>query len=123
MEAEMRAYLAAVAAFVILAGCAGASSYEPIPGPQGSIPFADNGGVRDFHAVSDREVYLQARNRQWYRADLFSRCDGLPYAFGIGIDARPTGTLDRFGTIIVGNERCKIASLVPSPSPRQLARS
>lgn len=114
----MRAFVAVAALSALLAGCAGGSGHDAAPGPQASIPFADHGGVRDFHAVSDREVYLQARNRQWYRADLIGPCFGLPYAFGIGIDARPTGTLERFGTIIVDGDRCKIASLTPSAPPR-----
>ncbi len=114
----MRTFLAVAAVSAILAGCASGASYEPI-GPQASIPFADHGNIRDFHAVNDDTVYLQARNRQWYRADLIGPCMGLPYAIGIGVDARPTGTLDRFGTILVDGERCKIGSLTPSESPRQ----
>jgi hypothetical protein len=116
----MRAFLAVAALSAVLAGCAGGADYASAPiGPQASIPFADHGNIRDFHAVNDDTVFLQARNRQWYRADLIGPCFGLPYANGIGIDARPTGTLDRFGTIIVDGERCKIGSLSPTESPRQ----
>lgn len=114
----MRAFLAVAAVSAILAGCAGGTDYASM-GPQASIPFADTGNIRDFHAVNDDTVYLQARNRQWYRADLFGPCLGLPYALGIGVDARPTGTLDRFGTIVVEGQRCKIASLTPADSPRE----
>ena len=115
----MRAFLAATALSAFLAGCAGSADYATPIGPQASIPFANHGNIRDFHAVNDDTVYLQARNRQWYRADLIGPCFGLPYAVGIGIDARPMGTLDRFGTIIVDGERCKIGSLTPAESPRQ----
>lgn len=115
----MRAFFAVAAVSALLAGCANTSNPAPLPGPQASIPFVDHGGVRDFHAIDDRSIYLQARDRQWYRADLFGPCFGLPYAVGIGIDADPTGRLDRFGTIIVDGERCKIASLIPSEPPRQ----
>jgi hypothetical protein len=118
-EADMRKFLAVATLSALVAGCAGSADYAAPIGPQASIPFADHGNIRDFHAVSDDTVYLQARNRQWYRADLIGPCFGLPYANGIGIDARPMGTLDRFGTIIVEGERCKIGSLTPSPSPRQ----
>lgn len=116
----MRAFLSAAALSVLVAGCAGGGEYAPASiGPQASIPFVDHGNIRDFHAVSDDTVYLQAGNRRWYRADLFGPCFGLPYANGIGVDARPTGTLDRFGTIIVDGERCKIESLTPADSPRR----
>ncbi len=116
----MRAFLTIAVLSAVLAGCAGGADYASARiGPQASIPFADHGNIRDFHAVNDDTVFLQARNRQWYRADLIGPCFGLPYANGIGIDARPTGTLDRFGTIIVEGERCKIGSLTPTESPRQ----
>jgi hypothetical protein len=118
----MRKFLAAAALSALVAGCAGGVDYtsgSSMTGAQASIPFAHLGNVRDFHAVNDDTVFLQARNRQWYRADLIGPCFGLPYANGIGIDARPHGTLDRFGTIIVEGERCKIGSLTPAPSPRQ----
>lgn len=116
----MRKFLAVAALSALVAGCAGGTDYASAPiGPQASIPFADHGNVRDFHAVSDDTVFLQTRNRQWYRADLIGPCMGLPYAIGIGIDARPQGTLDRFGTILVDGQRCKIGSLTPSDSPRQ----
>jgi hypothetical protein len=118
----MRNYLAVTAASVFLAGCAGTGGQTPVAaavGSQASIPFADLGNVRDFHAVTDDTVYLQARDRQWYRAELIGPCFGLPYALAIGVDAQPLGTLDRFGTIIVDGERCKIGSLTPAESPRQ----
>ena len=117
----MKKVFLAVALSALVAGCAGGAGYDPAVAaskPQASIPFANLRNIRDFHAVSDDTVFLQTRNRQWYRADLIGPCFGLPYANGIGIDARPQGTLDRFGTIIVGGERCKIGSLTPAESPR-----
>lgn len=120
LEENMRKFLAVATLSALVAGCAGGADYASAPiGPQASIPFANHGNVRDFHAVSDDTVFLQTRNRQWYRADLIGPCMGLPYALGIGIDARPQGTLDRFGTILVDGQRCKIGSLTPSETPRQ----
>lgn len=115
----MRRFLAVAVLSALVAGCAGSADYATPIGPQASIPFVEHGNIRDFHAVNDDTVFLQARNRQWYRADLIGPCFGLPYANGIGIDARPMGTLDRFGTIIVDGERCKIGSLTPAESPRR----
>lgn len=118
----MKKLLASVGLSVLVAGCAAGEDYAPatsVTGPQVSIPFVDHGNIRDFHAVSDGTVFLQARNRQWYRAELFGPCFGLPFASVIGVDARPLGRLDRFGTIVVDGERCKIESLTPSESPRR----
>lgn len=119
----MKKFFAIAALSVLVAGCAGgaeyASSGDAATALQARIPFVGHGNIRDFHAVNDDTVFLQARNRQWYRADLIGPCFGLPYVSVIGVDARPIGTLDRFGTIIVDGERCKIGSLTPSESPRQ----
>jgi hypothetical protein len=117
----MRAFFAVAAVSALLAGCAGTtagSSTTSAIGPQAKIPFVNYGSIRDFDAVDDETVYLQANNRQWYRADLMGRCIGLEFANGIGVDARPSGTLDRFSTLIVDGQRCKISSLSPSESPR-----
>ncbi|MGE4064380.1 MAG: DUF6491 family protein [Rhodospirillaceae bacterium] len=118
----MKKILAIAALTAMVAGCAGGADYASgysVTGPQARIHFANLGNIRDFHAINDDTVFLQTRNRQWYRADLIGPCFGLPYANVIGVDSRPMGTLDRFGTIIVDGERCKIGSLTPSESPRQ----
>ena len=117
----MRAFLGVVAVSALLAGCAGStvgSSTTSALGPQAKIPFVQYDNIRDFDAVDDETVYLQAQNRQWYRADLIGPCIGLEFATGIGVDARPSGTLDRFSTLIVDGQRCQISSLSPSESPR-----
>lgn len=116
----MRTFLTAVALSTMLAGgaaVAGSTATSDTPAPQASIPFVNHGNIRSFHAVDDETVYLQAMNRKWYKADLIGPCTGLPYATGIGVDARPMGILSRFGTIIVDGERCKIGSLTVAEAP------
>jgi hypothetical protein len=70
-----------------------------------SIPFADHGGVEDWRAVGDDVVYFQDTHRRWYRAELFGPAFDLPFVEQIGIDARPSGTLDKFGAIYVHGRR------------------
>jgi Family of unknown function (DUF6491) len=79
-----------------------------------AAPF---GGVRSFQADGSEAVYLQDRQRNWYRAELIGPCQGLPWAFGIAIDNRGSSTVDRFSTLIVEGDRCKIESLTRSGPP------
>jgi hypothetical protein len=87
-----------------------------------SIPFVSFRNVRDFQAVSRDVVYLQDRSRNWYRATLAFPCLDLPWAHRIGIDTRGSNSVDQFSSLIVGGERCRIASLVRSGPPPKRAK-
>ena len=50
-------------------------------------------------------IYFKDNFRHWYRAELFGPAFDLPYAQHIGIDASPSGTLDKFGAIYVRGQR------------------
>jgi hypothetical protein len=88
-----------------------------------SIPFASFRNVRDFHPVSRGVVYLQDRSRNWYRATLAFPCLDLPWAHRIGIDTNGGNNVDQFSSLIVGRERCRIASLVRSGPPPKKAKN
>ena len=99
--------LGPLAAFALLTAPALASD-RPIQRPlqrDASIAFADHGGVDDWRVESDRVIYFKDQHRQWYRATLFSPAFDLPFVERIGIDARPGGTLDKWGGIIVRGQR------------------
>jgi len=87
-----------------------------------SIAFANHGGVDDWRAVGDREIWFKDNHRRWYRAVLFSPAFDLPYAEAIGIDARPSGTLDRFGGIYVRGRHYNFTSFeqMSGPPPSKL---
>ncbi len=91
---------------------------------QASIPFAGSTGIWDWRAHGDSIVYLEGAHNQWYRATLFAPATDLPFVNYIGIDARPTGTLDKFGAIYVHGRRYQLSSLVkvdgPPPTKNQL---
>jgi hypothetical protein len=87
-----------------------------------SIPFVSFRNVRDFHAVGKDVVYLQDRSRNWYRATLAFPCFDLPWVHRIGIDTRGSNSVDQFSSLIVGGERCRIASLVRSGPPPKKAK-
>ena len=80
--------------------------------------------IRNFHPVGDDVVYLEGTRHQWYRAELVPRCFELQSALHIALDTRFNGdTLDNSSSLIVGRERCRIASLTradgPPPSRRR----
>jgi hypothetical protein len=89
----------------------------PVERSQASIPFANHRhAIRDFEAPNDEIVYLQDRQRRWYRADL-GHCFGLKWAHSIGYDTRDGTSLDSFGAILVDGQRCPIVSLTRSEGP------
>jgi hypothetical protein len=89
---------------------------------QASIPFAGHRhAIRNFEAPSDDLVYLQDRNRRWYRADV-GYCRGLKWANAIGYDTRGGLSLDSFGAILVDGQRCPIFSLTRSDGPPRKMR-
>ena len=85
-------------------------------GEEVSIPFPGF-RIRNFRAENDDVVYLEDRNRNWYRAEVIGPCTELPFAQAIGIDTRGSGSFDRFGAIIVGRDRCPLLSLTRSEKP------
>lgn len=87
------------------------------PPKEAAIPFVRFGNVNDFEADGDSAVWLQARNRQWYHAELWGPCQNLPFVQGIGVEARGVDQLDRFGALIVDGQRCQIRSLTKSAPP------
>jgi hypothetical protein len=87
------------------------------------IPFVQFGAIRSFRAEGDDVVYLQGRRRIWYRAELHGPCLNLPFALRVGLDTRYSSTLDNSSSLLVGGERCRIASLVQAdPPPRRRRR-
>ena len=86
-----------------------------------SIPFVNHPrAIRSFNAPSDDVLYLQDRQGRWYRAEIGGPCFGLSWANAIGYDTRGSLSLDRGGSILVGDQRCMIVSLTRSePPPRR----
>ena len=120
--------LAALAAALLCAPLAAAPPGAEAPrteaprAQEARIPFANfRGGVRSFHADDVDVVYLQDRSRNWYRAELIGSCFGLPWARAVGIDTGGSSVFDRFGSLIVEGERCKLQSLTRSAKPERRA--
>lgn len=95
---------------------AGAAPEQPAHS-EASIPFANHGGVDNWRAVDNRTVYFEDQHRRWYRAALIAPAFDLPFVEAIGIDAGPTGTLDKFGAIIVKGQRYPFSSFARVDGP------
>ena len=102
-----------------LATAAGAQAAAPAAQAQASIPFANNGGIRNWHADRDKGLWIQDSHGKWYYAEfLGGTCRGLNFATTIGFDTLPSGTLDRSTTVVVPREgRCPLQSVVSSTGP------
>jgi len=109
--------LAAAAALSAPAAASPRTSAPPPAGEEVHIPFANFGAIRSFEADGTDAVYLQDQHHNWYRAELIGPCQGLPFAFRIGFDNRGSSTVDRFSTLLVEGQRCKISSLTRSGPP------
>jgi hypothetical protein len=111
-------------AAALLAGSpAYAASHHPVQ-REASIAFANHGGVEDWRADGEDAVYFQDTHRRWYRAELFGPAFDLPFVERIGIDASPSGTLDKFGAIYVHGRRYgfRLFERVAGPPPKHHAR-
>jgi hypothetical protein len=127
----MRTSLALLTAAILLTACSTTTQYAFQPPaadePEAKISFVQYHGIRDWHADNNRQLYVQAADRQWFQVDLFGPCIGLEYASRVGFDTRdPAGTFDRFGTIVLrGGERCKVDSVkkIAKPTRTEKPRS
>jgi hypothetical protein len=116
-------WLAALALGVLAAPGAAASEQAPAQ-KEARIPFANHGGIRDWHAEDSDTLYVQDRMRRWYRAELMHRVTGLPFAWAIGFDVGGIDTFDRFSSIVVEGQRIPVRSLVrvEGPPPKSAAQ-
>jgi len=108
-----------------LLSCAPAGAAPAAPEPvavvkaDAEIAFANHGGVYNWHAVSDREIWFEDDSHRWYRAMLSAPAFDLPFAIDVGIAPSPLGALDRFGGVIVKGRAYRFSSfdLMAGPPP------
>ncbi|HEX9945907.1 MAG TPA: DUF6491 family protein [Allosphingosinicella sp.] len=113
----MKTYLLPLLAALAAGAPASAEPRSP-RGEEVSIPFATHHrAIRNFEAPDDHLLYLQDRQRRWYRAEIGAGCFGLKWAHTIGYDTRGGLSLDQFTRIIVDGESCPIVSLTRSEGP------
>lgn len=117
MRLNRSLFMLAGAALIASAAVPAAAEFKPI---EMSIPFVSHGGIRDWRAIDHDTLYVQDTHRNWYRAELLSRCFDLLFAEAIGFDASGTDRFDRFSSVVVRGQRCPVKSFVASgPPPRK----
>src|SRR5688500_9833698 len=72
-----------------------------------SIPFADLGNIRNWHAENAEVLYVQNAKRDWFRITFWTPCLALPFATGIAFVTDGTSSLDKYSSILVDGENCK----------------
>ena len=108
----------AVAGLAVLALAGFASAPAAAQGAaETSLPFANQGGVRDWQADGDSKIYVQDASGKWYLATLAVPAPDLPFATKIGFETKGADRLDRFGVLIVQGARYPLSSLVQSGPP------
>lgn len=111
MKALLLAALASVAA---INGVQAEIASKPA---EESIPFISTGSIRNWRADGRDAIYVQDTGGKWYRGTFMSPCIDLPYAETIGFETGGPDRLDRFSSIIVRGQSCKLDSLVKTAPP------
>ncbi|GEM_PF-3410854 len=75
-----------------------------------SIYFANQGGIKNWNAIDDETIQIQARNNQWFQAEIFSYCDGLNFANTIGFVTEHNGELNKYSSIMLRGQECHFRS-------------
>jgi Family of unknown function (DUF6491) len=114
--------IAGVLAGLMTSAVVARQTKERALGVEARIPFVNHGGVNNFHADGDKGLWVQDQYRRWYYAALIGACTELPFATEIGFVTRGTDALDKFGEIVVRNQRCSIVSFVTSVAPPKKAK-
>jgi hypothetical protein len=113
----MRKIIPVIGLTLALTACSsgyGDYAFQPAPtdAPEAQIRFVQHRGIHDYHAVSDRLLYVQSRDRRWYQVKMFAPCMGLEYAHGLRfLPSDGAGTFDRSSDIAIRDQRCKVESV------------
>lgn len=97
-----------------------AEATPPKAQPEAAIPFINHGGIYNWIATDDRTIYFEDNHHKWYKATLMSPSSELPFAWHIGVRNRGSDRLDRWASIIIGNQSYPLQSFVQvdGPPPR-----
>ena len=88
--------------------------------PQAHIPFANQrSSIHTFQADGREGLWVEDAHGKWYYGKFFSTCLGLDHAFSLGFDTGTSDRLDRYGAVVLPNERerCLFKSFTESDPP------
>jgi len=109
-------------AVLLLPLSAAAAADEPAQAPralgvESSIAFPGDATIRNWQADGEDGIWIEGRRGEWFYGRFVGPCRDLDFAQAIGIDARGVSRLDKFATLIVRGERCRLNSFVTSAPP------
>src|SRR5688500_17521208 len=120
----MKKILGTAALTIAALGLASAAAAEkgksavPRIGEPAVIDFAGGGGIRDYYAPNDHQIYLRDRANHWYLATLSGPCRGVRINPQVAFETDPTGRFDTFSAVRTRYHRCHVTSLVRAEGPR-----
>jgi Family of unknown function (DUF6491) len=112
---------ALLSSVVFCAAVADTPAPTDTPAPEAKIPWANHHGIYSWQVINDRTVLIQAQNRKWYKATLFSPCINLPFEERLGFESNADGSFDKFSSIKTRGQNCPLVSLVESAPPGKKA--
>ena len=98
-------------------GACAPTQLAPLTAGDTAIPFAANGGIRDWYAAGEKAIYLRDRTGRWYLATFNGLCPNLSAAQTIQFKTDASGSFDRFSSIITEYGHCQVGSVVASAAP------
>lgn len=81
------------------------------------IHFADLGGIKDWRAVDRETLYVEGRNKRWFKVTFMGPCTGIMFTETIGFATDATGDLDKFSSVFVGGRQCHFRTFEPADGP------
>lgn len=113
-----------IAVAAALAGCATAAPPPAaVSAAETVIPFIGSLSSIEWKAVSDEAAYVRGGRGEWYLVRTTNRCTRLRSASSLGFDVSALDQLDRYGALLVGGQRCPVASIVRAdPPPKRVRR-
>ncbi len=76
-----------------------------------AISFANFGSIKDWKVESSRSMIITTASGDTYRATFASHCHGLRFSDTVGFVTSPGGSFDKFGAVLVRDQKCNIRSL------------
>ena len=89
---------------------------------EAAIPFANQGGIRDWRADNERGMWVQDTHNRWYYGRFMAPCTGLQFAETVRFKTGPSGELDRWSVVRARDTgNCAFTSFVRSEGPPKKA--
>jgi hypothetical protein len=91
---------------------------DPAPAAVGAAPFVNHEQMLNWLADSERGLWIQSIDLNWFYARFDTLCHGLNVTNSLVFETPASGNFDRSSSVVVpGNGRCVVQSFVTSVGP------